>query len=64
MSDFESAQHSQISLKAAQAKQEIQSMAQEAIKYINASVERYNRSAGQSRRRWEEKIRSNKHGST
>jgi hypothetical protein len=45
-----------IDLKAALAHREIRVMGDSARKYIDASLERYNRSAGQSRRQW--KIRS------
>lgn len=41
-----------IEFKAALAHREIRVMADSARKYVEASVERYNRSAGQSRRQW------------
>jgi hypothetical protein len=46
-----------IDLRAALAKREIRMMAEASVKYIDASVERYNRSAGQSRRQWNIKRR-------
>jgi hypothetical protein len=46
-----------IDLRAALAKREIRVMADIARKYIESSVERYNRSAGQSRRQWNIKRR-------
>jgi hypothetical protein len=42
----------QIDLRAALAKHEIRQMTQSAMAYINASAERYNRSAAQSLRQW------------
>lgn len=47
----------QIDLRAALAKREIRLMAEAAREYIDASVERYTRSAGQSRRQWNIKRR-------
>jgi hypothetical protein len=47
----------QIDLRAALAKREIRQMAEAAREYVDASVERYNRSAGQSRRQWNIKRR-------
>jgi hypothetical protein len=44
-----------IDLRVVLAKREIRVMADTARKYLDASVERYNRSAGQSRRQWNSK---------
>lgn len=46
-----------IDLRAALAKREIRVMAEAALRYVEASVERYNRLAGQSRRQWNIKRR-------
>lgn len=46
-----------INLKAALAHREIRVMGDSARKYIDASLERHNRSAGQSRRQWNIKHR-------
>jgi hypothetical protein len=52
MSGFQEREEAKAELKASLAKREFRQMAQSATAYINASVERYNRSAGQSRRQW------------
>ncbi len=57
MTDFDLRLNAVIDLRAALAKREIRKMAEAAVKYIDASVERYNRSAGQSRRQWNIKRR-------
>jgi hypothetical protein len=62
MTNFESTLHARIDLNASLAKNEIRSMAQKAILYIHASIERYNRSAGQSRRQWNERRDRGKYG--
>jgi hypothetical protein len=51
-----------IDLRVALAKHEIRKMAKAAMDYIDASVERYNRSAGQSRRQWNIKRRGKNNG--
>jgi hypothetical protein len=57
MSAYQERIDAQIDLRTALAKREIRKMATAAMDYIDASVERYNRSAGQSRRQWN--IRNN-----
>jgi hypothetical protein len=57
MSAFQERIDAAIELRAALAKREIRVMADTARKYLEASVERYNRSAGQSRRQWNIKRR-------
>jgi hypothetical protein len=60
MSAYQERIDAAIDLRAALAKREIRLMAEAAIKYLDASVERYNRSAGQSRRQWNIKRRGEK----
>jgi hypothetical protein len=57
MSAYQQRIDAAIDLRAALAKHEIRKMAKAAMDYIAASVERYNRSAGQSRRQWNIKRR-------
>ncbi|SCX92733.1 hypothetical protein SAMN05216420_101357 [Nitrosospira sp. Nl5] len=62
MSNFDSTLAARIDIKAALARAEIRKMAQEATIAIYAMTEHHNRSAGQSRRFWNERSKRGNYG--